>query len=385
LVDIIRTDKSVFKRWWWSVDRVTLTLLCILMIIGIMLVAAASPSVAERIHLNPFYFTNRQMLFMVPTALIMFITSFVRRKNLWRISSLIAVVSILLMICLLIMGFHTKGATRWISLLGFSLQPSEFVKPAFAVSCAWLMSRHQYEETFPGHQIAIGMFLLIVSLLLMQPDVGMTFVTCCIWAVEVFISGIPLILIGAIGAVGVVGLMVIYMTFPHFASRLNRFLNPASGDTYQVEKSIDAFTNGGLWGTGPGHGEVKMHLPDAHADFIFSVAGEEFGMIFVIILIAIFAAIIIRSVYRVFRNDDMFVVLASAGLLTQFGVQSLIHMGSSLQLLPAKGMTLPFISYGGSSLLSFGYAMGMLLSLTSKRMQNDFTVETRGGRGFNAK
>ena len=376
-MDIIRTDKSVVKRWWWSIDRITLTAIFALMLIGTMLVAAASPSVAERIGLNPFYFTNRQIIFMIPTIMAMMFMSFMNRKNLWRISSLVTVVSVLLMFALLIIGFHTKGATRWITFLGFSLQPSEFVKPAFAVSSAWLMNRSQYEPSFAGHKIVLGLFITIVGLLLLQPDIGMTFVTCCIWGVQLFLSGISMFIVCVLGAIAIVGLMIVYLTFPHFASRLNRFINPASGDTYQVEKSIDAFTNGGLWGTGPGHGEVKMNLPDAHADFIFSVAGEEFGMIFVIILISIFCFIIIRSVIRIFRHDDMFVILAVGGLLTQFSVQSLVHMGSSLQLLPAKGMTLPFISYGGSSLLSLGFAMGMLLSLTSKKMQSDFSVENR--------
>lgn len=376
-MEIIRTDKSVVKRWWWSIDRITLTALFGLMAIGIMLVAAASPSVAERIGLRPFFFTNRQLIFMVPTIISMLFMSFMNRKNLWRISSLVTVGSILLMFALLVIGFNTKGATRWISVFGFSLQPSEFAKPAFAVSSAWLMARSQYEQNFPGHKIVLGIFITIVGLLLLQPDIGMTFVTCCIWGVQVFLSGLPIVIVALLGVGAIVGLMLIYMVFPHFASRLNRFINPDSGDTYQVEKSIDAFTNGGLWGTGPGHGEVKMNLPDAHADFIFSVAGEEFGMIFVIILICLFCFIVVRSIMRIFRHDDMFVILAVGGLLTQFAVQSLIHMGSSLQLLPAKGMTLPFISYGGSSLVSFGFAMGMLLSLTSKKMQTDFNVENR--------
>lgn len=378
---IIRTDKSVVKRWWWSVDRVTLAAIFLLMIIGIMLVAAASPSVAERIGLKPFYFTNRQIIFMIPTIIVMLFMSFMNRKNLWRISSVVTISSILLMFSLLIIGFHTKGATRWISVLGFSLQPSEFVKPAFAVASAWLIARSQNEPNFPGHKIVWSTFLTALSLLLLQPDIGMSFVMCCIFGVQIFLSGISIAIVIFLGLFTIVGLMGVYMVFPHFASRLNRFIDPSSGDTYQVEKSIDAFTNGGLWGTGPGHGEVKMSLPDAHADFIFSVAGEEFGMMFLIFLIAIFCFIIVRSVMRVFKHDDMFVTLAVGGLLTQFSVQSLIHMGSSLQLLPAKGMTLPFISYGGSSLLSLGFAMGMLLSLTSKKMQTDYNVENR--RFFN--
>lgn len=376
-MEIIRTDKSVINRWWWSIDRFTLYAILSLMTLGIILVAAASPSVAERIGLNSFYFTLRQILFLIPTILIMLTMSFVKRKNLWRISSLVTIIAILLMASLMIIGFNTKGATRWISVFGFSLQPSEFIKPAFAVSCAWLLSKQQYEKQFPGRYICLMTFVVILLLLLMQPDIGMSFVVTSIWGVQMFLSGLPWILIFLIMASGALGLMTIYMTFPHFASRLDRFVNPTSGDTYQVEKSIDAFINGGIWGKGPGHGEIKMHLPDAHSDFIFAVAGEEFGMIMVLALIAIYCFIIIRSVMRVFKHEDMFVILATAGIVTQLGVQSLIHMGSSLQLLPAKGMTLPLISYGGSSLVSCGFAVGILLALTSKRIQAEFSVENR--------
>lgn len=376
-MEIIRTDKSVLNRWWWSIDRLSLYAVFALVVSGIILVLAASPSVAERIGLNSFYFATRQIMFLIPTIIIMFGMSLISRKNLWRVSSLVTVVSIILMIALMVIGFHTKGATRWISMFGFSLQPSEFVKPAFAVSAAWLMSKRQYEKGFPGYKISLGTFFVIVSLLLMQPDIGMSFVISSILGAQLFVSGISWIIIALMLSFGVLVGLVLYLVFPHFESRFDRFINPAVGDTYQVEKSIDAFINGGLWGRGPGHGEVKMHLPDAHSDFIFSVAGEEFGMIAVTFIIALYVFIIVRSVQRVYKHDDMFVILATTGLATQLGVQSLIHMGSSLQLLPAKGMTLPLISYGGSSLVSCGFAVGMLLALTSKRIQAEFSVENR--------
>ena len=205
---------------------------------------------------------------------------------------------------------------------------------------------------------------------MLQPDFGMSVVLSSIWGIQIFLSGLPMLLIAALAGLFVLGIFGAYMFFPHVASRIDRFLDPAAGDNYQVQKSLDAFSNGGLFGTGPGHGQVKLTLPDAHADFIFAVAGEEFGMFAVILLILLFYFIIVRSIVRIFRNDDLFIILGVSGLLMQFGLQSLIHMGSSLQLLPAKGMTLPFISYGGSSLLSLGLGMGMLLSLTRKRQQN---------------
>jgi len=366
----IRTDKSVLSRWWWSVDRLTLGALLALAIVGIVLVTAASPSVAERLNLPPFYFVRRQLFFLAPALCLMFGFSLLDRKMLWRSASLTLVAAMFLMALALLFGAQVKGATRWVSFMGGSLQPSEFIKPAFAVAGAWLMARHQHDEKFPGQQMALGVYLVLLCLLLLQPDIGMSFVLSCIWGVQVFLSGLPLLLIAVLVAAGAAGIFGAYLFFPHVTSRIDRFLDPAIGDTYQVRKSLDAFSHGGLFGAGPGHGQVKLTLPDAHADFIFAVAGEEFGLLFAIGLILLFCFIIVRSIARIIHSDDMFVVLGSAGLLMQFGLQSLIHMGSSLQLLPAKGMTLPFISYGGSSLLSMGFGMGMLLALTRRRVEN---------------
>jgi cell division protein FtsW len=366
---ITRTDKSVLSRWWWSVDRLTVVALMILIVVGIVLVTAASPSVAERLGLRPFYFVTRQMALLVPSLFLMFGFSLMDKKTLWRISSVTLLAAMCLTAMAVLFGTQVKGATRWISIMGFSLQPSEFLKPSFAVTSAWLIARHQYEEKFPGHQLALGLYLAVLGLLLLEPDLGMSFVLSCIWGVQVFLSGLPMLAIVVLIALGAAGLFGAYMFFPHVTSRIDRFLDPAAGDNYQVQKSLDAFHNGGLFGTGPGHGQVKLTLPDAHADFVFSVAGEEFGMLFALLLILLFCFIIIRSITRVLHSGDMFVVLAAGGLLLQFGLQSLIHMGSSLQLLPAKGMTLPFISYGGSSLLAMGFGMGMLLALTRKRAE----------------
>ncbi len=366
----VRTDKSVLSRWWWSVDRLTVMALLILAVAGIVLVTAASPSVAERIGLHPFYFVRRQLVFLLPALGLMFGVSLMDRKMLWRTACVTLAGSIALVVLSLLTGTEVKGATRWVSFMGGSLQPSEFIKPAFAVVSAWLMARHHTEEKFRGRRLTMGIFLLILCLLLLQPDLGMAFVVSCIWGVQVFLSGLPMMMIAGLAGVGLLGIFVAYQVFPHVSSRIDRFLDPAAGDNYQVQKSLDAFSHGGLLGTGPGRGQVKMTLPDAHADFIFAVAGEEFGTIAATIIILLFCFIIIRSITRIFRSDDLFTLLAVAGLLAQLGLQSLIHMGSSLQLLPAKGMTLPFISYGGSSLLAMGLGMGMLLALTRKGVQN---------------
>lgn len=363
-----RSDKSVIGRWWWSVDRWTFSSLIVLSLLGIVLVMAASPPVAEHHRLPPFYFVYRHVIMLVMALAIMFGVSLMEKKTLWRMCSISVIVSMILMVCVLFFGVEIKGATRWVRILGFSLQPSEFVKPLFAVVSGWLISRQQQQATFPGYYTSTGLFVLISALLLLQPDLGMTVVLCAIWATQIFLAGLPMIWVFLLGGAGVFGLFCAYLFFPHVSSRIDRFLDPASGDNYQVQKSLDAFQNGGLFGTGPGHGQIKMTLPDAHADFIFSVAGEELGMIAAILIVGLFGFIIWRCVYRILQSDDSFVVLAGGGLVAQFALQSLIHMGSSLQLLPAKGMTLPFISYGGSSLLAIGLGMGMVLSLTRKRM-----------------
>lgn len=375
----IRTDKSIVGQWWRSVDRWTLGALLLLVLIGIMLVTAASPSVAERIGLSPFYFLTRHVAFLLPSLALMLGLSMLGRRMMWRFASVTLVISMLLMVVSIFAGVEIKGATRWVHFLGFSIQPSEFAKPAFAITSAWLIAKHQYQENFPGHLFATILFGGVLGLLLLQPDLGMSLVMSAIWGVQIFLSGLPILWVIILAGLGAGGLFGAYMFFPHVSSRIDRFLDPSSGDNYQVQKSLDAFANGGLFGTGPGHGQVKLNLPDAHADFIFSVAGEEFGLLAAIFIVSIFCFIIIRSIMKVMQSDDMFIVLGAGGLLTQFALQSLIHMGSSLQLLPAKGMTLPFISYGGSSLLALGIGMGMLLSLTRKRMPSTATTMWRKG------
>lgn len=362
-----RADKSVLGNWWWTTDRWMLAGLLTLVACGLLLMPAASPSVAERIGLPPFYFVHRHLLMLAPAMAIMFAVSMLSPKGVWRVASLVLLCCLPLMLAVVFIGPEIKGATRWISIFGFSLQPSEFAKPAFAVTSAWLIARGQQEQGFPGVYLSTGIFAVVVGLLLLQPDLGMTVVTSAIWGAQIFLSGLSMWLIFALAGLGIVGLVGAYNFFPHVTSRIDRFLDPQSGDNYQVQKSLDAFANGGFFGTGPGHGQVKMNLPDAHADFIFAVAGEELGLFAALFIVLVFAFVLGRSIWRAVHSDDAFTVLAVGGLATQFALQSLVHMGSSLQLLPAKGMTLPFISYGGSSLLSLGLGMGMLLSLTRKR------------------
>lgn len=365
-----RTDNSFLGQWWWTVDRRMLALLFAIIAFGVVLVAAASPSVAERIGLNQYHFIYRHLFLLIPATILLFGVSMLSVQNIWKLSSVVLALSILTMIYVLIFGDEIKGAQRWVYIFGFSLQPSEFVKPAFVVTAAWLIAHQKENSAFRGIFYAIGLFVLIVALLLLQPDLGMTFVVSVCFASVVFLAGLPIRWIAVLSVIAVGFLTIAYSVFPHVQSRIDRFIDPKSGDTYQIDKSLEAFQSGGLFGTGPGQGTVKSQIPDAHADFIFSVAGEELGFFFVAILIGLFAWVVVHGYNRAMDSDNMFVILATGGLITMFGLQALIHMGSSVHLLPTKGMTLPFISYGGSSLLSMGMAMGIVLGLTRRQARS---------------
>lgn len=368
-----RTDKTVWGRWWWTVDRPLLAALLALMTIGVLLVAAASPPVATRIGLDQYHFIIRHLMILGPAALAMIGISLLSLRQLWRMATILLGIGILMMVVVLATGMEIKGAQRWLQLPGLSLQPSEFVKPAFAVVGAWLISKQKDRPEFPGYLITGGLFLLIITLLLMQPDVGMTIVMFFILCTQIFLAGLPLWFVFAAGACGILFFVIGYFTFSHMRSRIDRFLDPASGDTFQVDRALDAFRHGGLFGTGPGQGEVKLSIPDAHSDFIFAVAGEELGFVFLALLLALFAFIILRGFNRVMDSDNMFVILAAGGLLVMFGIQALVHIGSNVHLIPTKGMTLPFISYGGSSLLAVSVTMGMVLALTRRHPKTSVT------------
>jgi cell division protein FtsW len=362
-----RTDRSFVAHWWWTVDRGLLFAFLTLAVFGLLMVTTASPPVAERIGLSPYYFLIRHMVMLIPAIGIMFAVSMLSPRWVWRTASIVFIIGIFCMVLVLALGDEIKGAQRWIRVLGFSLQPSEFVKPAFAIASAWFMALQKKSENPRGYVIAAGLYGVTIGLLLMQPDLGMTMIVTAIWAVQIFLAGFPFRLLIGFGGAGAGMLVGSYFIFDHVHSRINRFLYPDSGDNYQVQKSVESFQAGGLFGVGPGQGEVKLDLPDSHADFIFSVAAEEMGLVFILILIAVYAFIMRRGFKRLAEGDDIFMVLAAGGLLSMIGLQAMVHMGSALNILPAKGMTLPFISYGGSSLLSMGFAMGAILAMTRRR------------------
>jgi cell division protein FtsW len=366
---ISRTQLTPFAVWWRTLDRLTLAALGALILAGIILLLAASTPVATKLGLDPFHFVNRQILYLVPAIAIMLGTSFLSPRQIRRVALAVFVVAMVLLAATLVFGTEIKGARRWIVFLGVNIQPSEFVKPAFVILTAWLFAESARKPDMPAVTMALALFASVVTLLMMQPDVGQTMLIAMVWCALFFMAGMRVIWVAGIAAAGVAGLGAAYVSVPHVARRLQRFLDPSSGDTFQIDNAVESFMRGGWLGQGPGEGTVKRVLPDSHADFIFAVAAEEFGIALCLVVVGLFAFIVIRVLSQAMAAQDSFSRYAAAGLAILFGTQSAINMAVNLHLIPAKGMTLPFISYGGSSLLSLAYGMGMVLALTRERPQ----------------
>lgn len=366
-----RADNSILGRWWWTVDRWTLFAITTLIGFGYVMMLAASPAVAEHHGLSRDVFILKQVVFLALAGGVTVGVSLMSPRSIRRLALAGCIAALVLTAATMVVGVEIKGARRWIALPGMSLQPSEFLKPCFAVVSAWLISEGRRSPKFPGMIAAVGVFALIVLLLKSQPDIGMLAVIAAVFFAQLYVGGLNLMLVGA----GVVGIgfsaVAAYTLFPHVRSRVMRFMDPAAGDSYQVTTALEAFGNGGLLGRGPGEGHVKDVLPDAHADFIYAVAGEEFGMALCLVILGVFAFIVLRGLLRLLKEQDLFIVLASTGLVTGFGLQAFVNMASTLHLIPTKGMTLPFISYGGSSALAVSLGMGMLLALTRHRSHGD--------------
>ncbi len=363
-----RIDQSPVARWWWTVDRWSLGALALLLGFGSVMSMAASPAVAERLGYAPLHFAERHLV-MVPLALAIILgVSLLPPRAVRRLAFIGFALALVGVAMTFAIGAEIKGARRWINLPGFSLQPSEFVKPTFTIVAAWLFAEQKERPRFPGNAISIALFLALVVMLFKQPDLGMAVVVAVVWFAQFFMAGLRLYWAAAGTLVGLAGFVGAYVWLPHVASRINRFLDTAVSHSYQVNRSIEAFANGGLWGRGPGEGTVKDVLPDAHADFVFAVAGEEFGLVVCVIIVGVFAFIVLRGFSRLLQEGNLFVLLSATGLLIQFGLQAVINMASSLHLIPTKGMTLPFLSYGGSSMLALALGMGMMLALTRRRL-----------------
>lgn len=369
MVALARGDTSTLGRWWWTVDRWTLGALLALIGFGYVLMLAASPAVAERIGASSRHlFFLRQVFYLALATALMVGFSLLPLKGVRRVALLGCAGALVLTFATLFVGVEIKGARRWLPIPGLSLQPSEFLKPFFAVAAAWLIAEGRVPgRRFPGTLLAIVLCGLSVAILYRQPDFGMLLVILAVFFAQIFVAGLNLFLVGTLGAVGAVGGIIAYFSLPHVQSRVHRFLDPSAGDNFQVSVALEAFGNGGLLGRGPGEGRLKNVLPDAHSDFVFAVAGEEFGMLVCLVILALFAFVVIRGLMKLLGETDLFVILAATGLLTQFGLQAFVNMASTLHLIPTKGMTLPFVSYGGSSVLAIAIGMGMLLALTRRR------------------
>lgn len=364
---ISREQRTPLSEWWWTVDRLLLAAFITLMLGGVILSLAASPPVAARIGLDPFHFFNRHVMFLLPSLLVMLGVSFLSPRQVRRSALIVFTISVALVVATLLFGPEVKGAKRWITILGLNIQASESLKPAFVVLVAWLFAESAKRPEMPATSMALALLLMTVTLLVLEPDFGQTMLLLMVWGALFFIAGMRMIWVFGLMGAGAVGLFGAYMMVPHVAGRIKRFMDPASGDTFQVDTAMEAFTHGGWFGQGPGEGTVKRILPDSHTDFVFAVAAEEFGIILCLALLALFAFIVIRSLSRAYASEDLFARFAAAGLAIMFGIQASINMAVNLHLMPAKGMTLPFISYGGSSMISLAYGVGMLLALTRQR------------------
>jgi len=365
---ISRSDNSNIALWWWTIDRFLLTLFSILIIVGIFLVMASSQHLAQSFNIFSHYFTLRHILFVIISLPIIFLFSLLNEKQTKAISIIGLIITIFLLLIILINGSEIKGAKRWIYFSGFSFQPSELCKPFYVIVNAWFLTLWIEGKNFPGWAWSIVSLILISSLLLIQPDVGMTIVIILTWCFQLFITGIPLIIIICLTLAVPLFVILTYHNFDHVKIRIDGFLE---GTTYQVTKSLQSFEFGGFWGTGPGEGFYKKFLPDAHSDFVFAVAAEEYGILICLIIILIYSLVVYRAFSLSFINKNLFFIIAVSGLAFQFGIQTLIHMGSNTNLIPTKGMTLPFLSYGGSSMISSAITVGILLSLTRKNISHN--------------
>lgn len=369
--NLSRADNSVIGRWWWSVDRVTLLALAVLIGIGYVLALAATPGLSTRITDPHTMAMIKQILFLGMGGITMLGMSMLSLRQVKLAALGLGILFFFLTGFTLIHGVEVDGAHRWISLPGFTIQPSEFLRPGFIIISAWLIAESRRTPGFPGKRAALGMFLLTALLLKMQPDIGMTFLFTAVIFAQFYLDGLDLRWVGVAALVCILAFIAAVFFISHVHTRVMLFLHPTKSSAYQALTALSAFGNGGLFGRGPGEGQVKHFLPDARADFVFAVAGEEFGLLFCAFIILMFGVVVLRAMLRLLAEQNLFVVLAAGGLIVGFGLQAFVNMASSLSLIPTKGMTLPFISYGGSSVLAISIQMGFLLALTRKRRHGD--------------
>jgi cell division protein FtsW len=360
-----RLDNSRLARWWWTIDRVSLAFIALIVTIGFVLILAAGPGAAQRLRISDsFHFPVRQLFFLTPALTLMVCVSLMTPLQARRTGVLVFSAALVLMALALFLAPDINGAKRWFQIGAFGVQPSELAKPGFVIMAAWMLAEGARDSAFPGRLIAAGLYFLMMTLLVMQPDYGQAALLTAVWMTMFFIVGVNVFAIGALGLSGAGALVAGYFISPHLARRIDGFLQPEAAANYQVNKAVEAIANGGLFGRGGEGATVKMQLPDAHTDFIFAVAGEEGGFILAFVIMALFAALTVRIFIKAASLKSIFAQCAVCGLGAMIGLQSFINMAVSLRALPAKGMTLPMISYGGSSLVATGLAFGLVLALT---------------------
>ncbi len=375
----VRDTEPVLPRWWRTIDKWSISCVLILFGIGILLGLAASPPLAEKNGFSPFHYVERQFVFGMAALGAMLLTSMMSPQLVRRLAVIGFCAAFVALALLPVFGTDFgKGAVRWYSLGFASIQPSEFLKPGFVVVAAWLMAASQDINGPPGIRWSFGLTVAIVALLAMQPDFGQACLVLFGWGVMYFVAGAPLLLLIGMAVGVVVAGSIAYSNSEHFARRIDGFLSPDVDPTTQLGFATNAIREGGFFGVGVGEGEVKWSLPDAHTDFIIAVAAEEYGLVLVLCIIALYATVALRSLSRLMRERDPFIRLAGTGLVAIFAVQAMINMGVAVRLLPAKGMTLPFVSYGGSSLIAGGIAVGMLFAFTRSRPQGEIGDILRG-------
>jgi cell division protein FtsW len=365
-----RTDRSRLGVWWWTTDHLLLGAVALLIVLGVMLSFAASPGAAGRLHIhNPFYFSLRQAAFGVLGGAILVSVSVLSPRGVRRLAAVIYLVSVLIMLALPLIGHVAKGGDRWLAFAGFSLQPSEFMKPALIVLAGWMFSESQKGQGVPGIFIAFALYAVPVVLLIRQPDLGQTLLLTCAFGAAFFVAGVPMLWMAGMTLTASAAFVIMLLTHGHSQKRLQTFFNADGQTGRQVDRAAEAIHHGGLLGVGPGEGVFKRGVPEAHSDFIYSVAAEEYGLLFCLALIGVFAVVVIRGLYRAMKLEDAYEQVAAAGLFVLVGLQALINVAVNLNIIPTKGMTLPFISYGGSSMLAMGLTMGMALALTRRQLR----------------
>ena len=361
-----KRGSNSIRKWWWALDNVSLVLIICIILIGALLITSASPAVAERLKLNPFHFAHRQFVFLIVASILIIFISSLSEKTLKRLALLGFFICIACMVFVLFFGDEVKGSRRWLSIAGISLQPSEIMKPIFIFLNGIVLSEKFLKEDFPSFIISFAIFALISCLLILQPDFGMLITYTVVLCGQLFLAGLSILWVGIAIVATIFGGFLAYTYLPHVARRIDQFINPDINENYQVEKSLESYISGGIFGRGPGEGIIKSSLPDSHTDFIFAVAGEEFGAVFSTIIILLFFAFIVRGLYLLYLENNLLKIYVGGGIIILFALQTIFNIGVTLHLFPTKGMTLPLVSYGGSSIICYAIALGIFLNFTKK-------------------